>query len=161
MKGIFGLIGFLCLCVFIGSVLLSREVVRDPGRQLAVAYGVPMGDEIQVHLAVPPRVPMIDARDKDPEKVLTWSEWVDLHFQLRHTDGTQVPLRRMGTSALMLDQRAAGAPEFVVWAEVKKGEDYEFDFMPIMAEAKAYRLEFTAPMDEKKVGRPTFALVTE
>ena len=67
----------------------------------------------------------------------------------------------MGTSGLLVGQKAGGAPEFAVWADVTMGESYTFDFVPIMAESKRYRYSFTAPTAAKKVGRRTFHRVLE
>jgi len=161
MKGIVILIIFLCICAFIGSMLLTREVMRDPGVPLAVAYGMPGDDTIQIHVGVPPLVPVADPLDNNIEDASSWEEWVDLHFQLSDVAGNRIPLTRIGTSGLMLDEKAAGAPEFVLWAEVKKGERYLLDFVPIRAEGKRYRLSFTAPLESKKVGRPAFEPVPE
>lgn len=161
MKGVFAVLAVLLVCAFVGSMLLSRVAVRDPGRQLAVAYGAPRDGKIEVHLGVPPTVPIVDPPQKDEEKQMTWQEWVDAHYKLRKNDGTAVALRRMGTSALMLGEVAAGAPEFVVWAEIEPGQDYEFDFIPVMAKKTVYRHAFTAPNAQTKVCRETFALVPD
>lgn len=161
MKGIVALIIFMCLCALLGSMLLTKQVVRDPGRQLSVAFGIPAGEKIQVHLGVPPMVPEADPLDNNEVDPYSWEEWVDLHFRLRDATGNPVQLMRMGTSALMLDDKVAGAPVFVIWAEVKMGESYEFDFVPILAESKRYRYSFAAPPAKKKVGRPTFAFVPD
>jgi len=161
MKGIFGLVGLLCVGVFVMNVMFHREVTKDQGQQIAIAFGIPNGDRIQVHLGVAPMVPVRDPLDADKEHPLTEMEWLEKHYQLYDSNGESVQLLRMGTSGLMIGEKAAGVPEFVVWAEVKKGEDYTFDFVPILKEGTTYRWKFTAPMEEKKVGRPTFVLVEE
>jgi len=161
MKGVVGLIIFLCICAFFASMLLTREAMSEPGIPLAVAYGMPHDDMIQIHVGIPPLVPVADPLDNNIKDFSSWDEWVDLHFQLFDADGERIPLSRMGTSGLMLDDRIAGAPEFVIWAELKRGEPYHMDFMPVRKEGKLYRLEFTAPLEPKKVGRPAFQFVPE
>lgn len=161
MRVVIGCMLFLCLLAFVGSAFLSREAMRDPGRPLPVVFGVPMGNKIQIHLGVPPTVPLVDPPNRDPDDPLSWPEWVEEHFQLRKKDGSVIPLQRMGTSGLLLGEKAAGAPEFALWAEIEQGQEYEFDFIPIMGETKVYRHVFTAPTEQTKVFRENFALVPE
>ena len=59
----------------------------------------------------------------------------------------------------MADANAAGAPKFCLTAELKKGADYTFDFIPIVAESKRYRYAFTAPSEPQAPWRLTFAPV--
>ncbi len=151
------LIGFV---LFLGSMFLSGQVTRDPGHMLAIAFGVPTGDAMQFHLAVGPRLPLMDPpelSDKPPD----WTKWAADHFQLRDDAGNQLPLKKMGTSGLMLDDKASGSPEFVLWADVKKGRTYSCDYVPIVREGKRYRYTFTVPSEPAKTGRCQFDIVID
>lgn len=122
--GVIGHILYLSIGVLITSILLSREAVGDPGRHIAIAFGVSSGDRIQIHLGVSPLVPVTDPLDSDKEKLVTWSEWVDGHSQLHDSSGNPIQLERLGTSDPMVGKQAAGAPEFVLWAEVTICQSY-------------------------------------
>lgn len=161
MKGIIGLIVCLCIGALSIGMLLSREAVRDPGRRIAIAFGASRGDRIQIHLGVSPLVIRADPPDVDRANILTWTEWIEAHYQLHDVSGKPIQLMRMGTSGLLMGQKAAGAPEFAVWAELTAGESYTFDFVPILAKMNRYRYAFTAPTEEEKARRRTFELVPE
>ena len=155
MKGIIALIVLLGIGFFFWSVFLGGETLRDPGRPLAIAFGAPRGDVMQMHLGVSPMIPRADPPGTARGRVL-WKEWTAEHFQLRDDSGKVVPLRRMVTSGLLLGKKLGGAPEFVLWAELKKGGKYTFDFVPVAAKSKRYRHSFTVPSEPREVGRRTF-----
>ncbi len=96
-------------------------------------------------------VPVTDPLDFDKEQLVIWSERVDEHFQ--HHDSSETPSRpeRLGTSALMVQKQAAGAPEFAPWAEVAMCESGTVDFAPILAETERFRYAFTAPTGENMI----------
>lgn len=99
---------------------------------------------------------MLDPPKEDAQGRESWSDWIESHYELRDTSGKRVGLRRMGTSALMLDERAAGAPDFITWADVKKGANYTWEFKAKLADGKRYRCTFTVPQDEQKARRFAF-----
>ena len=61
----------------------------------------------------------------------------------------------MGTSALLQD-RAAGVPDFAVNAVLVKGKKYSCEFIPVVDEGRRYRWEFTAPTEPKKAEQVMF-----
>ena len=127
----------------------------------AVAYAA-VGDEtLEMQIGVPPLTPLADPPDYNERSIPKWDEWNERHFQLRDDAGKIIPLRRMGTSALFIGEVAAGVPEFVLCADLKKGANYSCDFIPIVAKGKKYRYSFTVPAEPQKVGRKTFELVED
>ena len=148
MKGIIGLIVCLCIGTLIMSMLLTGEVVKDLGKRLPIAFGAALGDSIQIHLGVSPLVIKADPPLSGRKKALSWPEWIEGHYQIHDASGNPIQLERMGTSGLLLGQKVAGAPEFVVWAELTKGASYTFDHVPIMAKTNRYRYSFSAPNED-------------
>ncbi len=69
MRGVIGFTRCLSIGVLNTSVLLSGEAVRDPGRHIASVFGALRRDRSQVHLRVPPLVPVTDPIDADKEKL--------------------------------------------------------------------------------------------
>lgn len=161
MKGIIGLLGFIAVVAFVGSMALSREAVRDQGRLLAVAFGVPKDDAMQMHLGVPALVPVVDPPEVNARRTPLWNQWIKGHFQLRDELGTGLRLRKKGTSRLMVGETAAGDPSFVVWAELRKGGQYTCDYVPIVGDGKRYRYSFIVPKQPGKVKRRRFHSVTD
>ena len=69
VRGVIGVTRCLSIGVLNTSVLLSGEAVRDSACHVASAFGALRGDRIQVHLRVPPLVPVTDPLDADKEKL--------------------------------------------------------------------------------------------
>lgn len=161
MKCIFGLIATLAILFLMYNLWISGEAMKDRGHLLAVAFGVPQDGNMQMHIGVGPRIAMVDPPEINERNRPMWNKWETDHYQLFDAAGQRIPLARMGTSALMDGQAAAGAPDFVLWAPLKIGAQYHLDFIPIVADGKRYRHEFTVPDEPRKVGRKTFAFVEE
>ncbi len=161
MKGVFGIIIVFGIIAFVANAFLSREAMRDQGRPIAVAWGAPTPTTLEMQIGVAPLVVLNDPPEVNEKGVQRWNEWVPNHYQLREENGPDVPLRKIGTSALMLGEKAAGVPEFVLCADLKKGGKHVCDFIPVVAEGKRYRYSFVVPNEPPKVGRELFELVVE
>ena len=161
MKGIVVLLIFLAICAFVGSRYLTGEVMGDQGHPLAVAYAAATEGTLEMQIGVPPLIPLADPPEFNERSTPKWNEWIEKHFQMRDEGGTIIPLRRLGTSALFVGEVAAGVPEFVLCADLKKGGKYSCDFVPILSKGKRYRYSFSAPTEPQKVGRRTFELVDD
>lgn len=161
MKGVFGIILVFGVIAFVANALLSREAMRDHGRPLAVAWGAPTEQTLELQIGVGPFVVNNDPPDLREGETRRWENWIKAHYQLREENGPDVPFRKIGTSGLMVGEKVAGVPEFVLCADVKKGTKYVCDFVPIVKEAKRYRWSFTVPNDPPPVGRELFERVVE
>ncbi len=161
MRGVIGLALFVSIGGSVLWVTLQKKMMADPGRLLAVAIGNTQGDDMQLQIGVGPRTIATDPPEMQNGKAQTWPEWSKAHYQLYDAANQRIDLRRMGTSALMLNKVAAGAPEFVLWTNVKKGETYYCDFVPVVAKGTKYRYTFEVPDEPVDVGRRNFVLVEE
>ena len=161
MKAVFGLLGFIAVVAFVGSMALSREVVRDQGRLLPIAFGVSRDGAMQMHLGVPALVPVADPPELNARRTPQWNQWIKEHFQLRDELGTGLRLRKKGTSGLMVGGTAAGDPPFVVWAELTKGGKYTCDYVPIVGDGRRYRYSFVVPREPGKVKRRRFRAMSD
>jgi hypothetical protein len=158
--------GVIVLAVVIGGIGLvvnlffSREMTRDRGVDLAIAW-VSLGpDNVEMQIGVGPMVPLRDPPEINPNTgAALWDAWEKAHYQVRDENGTEVRLRRVGTSAMFLDSKAAGNPEFILTASLRKGGKYTCDHVPVLAEQKRYRYSFTVPPETQKVGRELFQFV--
>jgi hypothetical protein len=121
VRGIVVLILFLAICAFLGSWYLTGETLGDQGNPLAVAFAAAGDDTLEMQIGVPPLVPLADPPEFNERSIPKWTEWIEKHFQMRDESGKLVPLRRIGTSALFVGEVAAGVPEFVLCADLKKG----------------------------------------
>jgi hypothetical protein len=156
MKGVIIAAVLIGIVVFFSSMMMTGEITKDQGYMLAIAYGVPVGDKIQFHLGVGPSLINIDPPEIGDKKSISWSEWSDQHFTLRDDAGNKIPLQRMGTSSLMMHDKAAGSPDFILWADLKKNADYSCDYIPVARTGKRYRHSFTCPSEPTKTGRYQF-----
>lgn len=159
MRGVVGLVIVLCAAVFLGSKFLSDQAFADRGHWLAIAFTVPMGGTIQAQLGVPVSAPLNDPPETNSMGILLWDKWIEDHFMLYDSTGSRIPLMKMGTSAMFQKDAAAGAPDMIVWAEVKQGGQYKFEYRPRSYEPNVYRHDFTAPSEEVNVRRVSFELV--
>lgn len=161
MRAVVILTLLLGTALFFGNRYMATTIFADQGHLLAMAFGGEMGDTIQVHLGVPPRLTMLDPRQENDEgKTETLMDWIRRHFELWDESNNLVPLQKMGTSGLLIGTKAGGAPELALVAELKKGASYTFEVVPIVSEGKRYRYSFTAPNEETKARRSHFQFVT-
>ena len=161
MKGIVGLILILGVCAFFVSRYLTGEAFADQGQALAVAYGAATEETLEMQIGVPTVIPLVDPPEYNERSTPKWDDWIEKRFQMRDESGNIIRLRRIGTSALFVGEVAAGVPEFVLCADLKKGGKYSCDFIPILAKGKRYRYFFIVPTESQKVGRRTFELVPD
>ncbi len=137
-------------------MLFLREMGKDQGREVLVAFGVPMGDTIQMHVGIKVGVLFRDPPRVDAKGRRLLKEWVAEHFFLREKSGERVNMKRLGTSAMIESARAAAAVEFSLEATLKQGAEYTLDFTPDTTEPKRYRYEFTAPSEEEEAWHKKF-----
>lgn len=161
MKGI--IVGFFLLLIALTGVYVFglREMYRDHGRDILIAFGVPIDDTIQMHVCVPIGTYMKDPPRLGPNDRLLIREWVEEHYQLCDDSEQRLPLERYGSSGLLEDARAATAAEFFLMVTLKKGQDYTLDFVPKVREPDRYRYEFTAPSEPQDPLLTSFLPVTE
>jgi len=162
MKGVIGLAFVVVAIGVVANMFFTRELMRDQGLPLAIAWGATTSETVEMQIGVGPLIPVRDPPEINPNTGnAMWVEWEKAHYQIRDESGGEVPLRRMGTGALFLDSKAAGNPEFILCANLKKSAKYSCDFVPVLAENKRYRYSFNAPRESQKVGRELFERVIE
>jgi len=156
MRGIIILLVLMGVLVTGGYTFLQHQMMRDQGRLIPVAFGVVGNDTIEMHVAISDMMTL-----RDPPKVATrgrilWKEWIEAHFVLRDDSGNRMAMRRLGTSALMMDNNAAGSQKFCLTATLKQGANYTLDYIPKSGGSSRYRHTFTAPSEPKDVWRLRF-----
>ncbi len=156
MKGIIVFVVLLTICCFAGGLYFGYQTSKDQGHQLAMAFSDVSAEIMQVQCGVGTSLTMFDPPKTNSRGVPLWPEWIDDHFTVRDADGKKLLFRRMGTSRLFLDDRAAGSPEFVLHVDLKKGETYTFDYLEVRGEDKLYRYVLTIPNEPEKVRRHLF-----
>lgn len=160
MKGVIGLAVAVVIAYFVGVMLLSHETTKEQDRLMLIAFGPPLGDRMQFQIGIAPVITLNDPPELNNRGVALWDEWIAAHFQLKDAGGKDIRFNKMGTSAAILD-RTAGAPEFVLYADLQKGAEYTVDFVPVIAEKKRWRYTFTVPGEPQEVGRRSFAYIGE
>lgn len=161
MKGIIWLAVILGLVAAAWSYFMTGQIIDDRGFSFPVGWADDKPETLQFQLAVPPLVPMRDPPSRFPEKRMTWAEWVQMHFPMKDETGNSVYLGKMGTSAVMSGEKAGGDPEFVIFAELKKGAKYTIDHVPDHMENVRYRCTFVVPNAPQKIERFQFDPVKE
>lgn len=153
----------LAVVLTLGVVVLSLGGRYGMQQQLLlpVAFGVPGEGTMELHIGVDPAVVTADPLEVLPDDVRTWADWVRLHYQLYDATGLPVELRLKGTSDLLREQSASHAPDFVIWAELKTGETYHCDFVPLIARRTRYRYTFNVPPEPVRVARTPFQFYGE
>ena len=140
----------------VGFWWLQSKMTEKLGFMVGYAMGDPGEETIQMHVIV--SMPMVNTegrrRTKDG-RLTTWEEWIEEHFDLRDDAGRKVPLAREAWSSLISQQQASN-PEFFMRAELRKGVNYIFDYIPIRDDWFRYRHNFTAPADSQPLVRATF-----
>jgi hypothetical protein len=144
-----GLLVMLALAIVFAGVVVwwsSAQLEADPGEYIALAFGNPAEDEIQIDVAVSIAMPRREGPRVDQRSgAVYWQEWVDEHFDLRDDSAAKVRLMRSGSSRLMSDREVAGSPEFYLTGKLRPNAHYTFDYIPILADGLRYRYDFIAP----------------
>ena len=161
MRGIVILAVLLGVLVTGGYTFLHYQMMRDQGRLIPVGFGTAGEDTIEMHLAISDMMTVRDPPQAASRGRVLWKEWVEGHFVLRDDSGNRVAMRRLGTSALMMDSNAAGAPKFCLAATLKQGANYTLDYIPKSVGSNRYRYAFTAPSEPQEVWRARFKLVED
>ena len=132
-------------------------IASDPGRPVAVAFGKPTDDMIQIHTVV--TMGMHNAKPPDfafyETKSEAWDAWVNIPLILKDSAGVAVKFSRNHQSSLIQDIKA-GVFEFYLIGTIKQGADYTFDYIPRTADPEHYQYKFVAPTDAKPMKRVTF-----
>jgi len=156
MRGIIILAVLLGVLVTGGYTFLQHQMMRDQGRLIPVAFGVVGNGTIEMHVAISDTMTLRDPPQVASRGRILWKEWVEGHFVLRDDSDNRVAMRRLGTSALMMNSNAAGSPKFCLAATLKQGADYTLDYIPKSGASKRYRYAFTAPSEPQDVWRLNF-----
>ena len=161
MKGI--IVGTVLLGVVAGCVytFFLGKLFEDRGHQIPVAFGVPDGSTIQMHVAISPSRVRRDAPQIDNKGRVLWREWVEAHFTLSDESGKKQELQRAGMSGLMIDAKATGSPDCYLIATLTQGTEYTFEYTPVVAEPDRYRHVFTAPAEPQEVWHRQFDLIED
>ena len=126
---------------------LLREMNKDLGRNVLVAFGIPEEGEIQMHLSVTTGTYMRDPPRLGPHDRPLVLEWIDEHFSLHDDSGTRLRLKRHGSSGLLAKSKATISSEFYLIANLQQGKEYTLDFVPEVRRGDKYRHVFTAPSE--------------
>ena len=161
MKTLFIGVGLLFVLLIGVYVFFMRELYADHGHSILVAFGVPDKESIQMHLSVPILTYRRDPPRLGPKNLPLIKEWVEEHYILRDEAGKRTMLKRIGSSSMVEQSRAASAAEFFLFASLEKGRKYTLDFVPIVRETKRYRYEFTAPHEPDEVFSRVFVPVED
>ena len=161
MKMVLVLLGLVVAAVFVVNMTLLREVTRDQGKNLLMAYSEEGSDKMLVHLAV-----SIGMYRKDPPRFSSRGEplnreWVDDHFQLYDASGKRVPIEKWGSDSLIDKSRASLAPELYLVAILDKGKEYVYEYVPVLSKPEKYRHEFSAPPAGQDPWHGKFLLIEE
>lgn len=151
--GIIGVVGAIT------SMVLMKKMNEDQGLPIAIAFGNPADNDVEVHVVITMGMKNTEyARVDFDTGTEYWDEWVEEHFELRGDSGDTVSFIRTTHSGLINLQKAGSTFEFFLKGKVQGGENYTFDYIPKRAESRRYRHAFTAPAGEKKMKRYTFKL---
>ncbi len=160
MKGLIVLV-LIGVAVVVGFIWSASRMSADPGRTIALVFGVPDEETIEIHAAVAPGMVAAEGPRMDRNGNVLWDEWIAEHFDLRDEAGDKVPMHRRNFSDLIPANKVVGTPEFYVAAKLRIGGRYTFDYIPLVRVGKRYRHTFTAPEDDTSVKRPNFGPVSE
>ena len=162
MKGL--LVMLVLALIFAGVVIwyTSHQMGDTPDEYIAIAFGDPAQDTIQMDMAVSIAMPRREPPRIDPQTgAVYWDEWVEKHFVLKDSAGVPVRFQRFSLSRLMTDQEVGGSPEFFLKCRLKKDAPYVFVYIPVIGGGEAFRYEFTAPADTVYMERARFRLIEE
>ena len=159
MKGLVIFAVVACLFVVAGYYVMGAYLVADSGELIAFACGNPNGEMHQIQIAIPIAFPSREPPRVDMETgYVHWPEWIDQHYILTTTAGQRVPLVRTNAANLLPDAKV-GTPDSYLVGDVKAGVEYQFDFVPSLAEGKHYRRTFTVGSEGVPFRRENFTLV--
>ena len=161
MKMVGVLLALVVVAAFVINMTVLREVTRDQGKSLLMAYSEEGKDKILVHLAVTMGMYRKDPPRFSPTGASLDREWVDAHFQLYDASGNRVPIEKWGSDSLIDQSKAALAPELYLVAILDKGKEYVYEYVPDIRKPEKYRHEFSAPQDGQDPWHGKFVLVDE
>ncbi|MCG8409168.1 MAG: hypothetical protein MI923_28525 [Phycisphaerales bacterium] len=158
MRGLV-VVGVVIVLGSIVTLLMMKKMNEDPGLPIAVAFGKPSDDGVEVHVVITLGMKNTEYARVDMDTGTEyWDEWVEEHFELTGESGGPVKFSRTNFSELITAQKAGALFEFFIKGKVQGGENYTFDYIPKRAESRRYRYTFTAPTNSKKMKRYTFEL---
>ena len=126
--------------------------------QVVMAFGFPKDGRIELHAVASMGMTATEPPRLDPSTGrINWAEWVDEHFDLRDAAGKRENIFfKSGSDDVIPVNKVLGAAEGYLFAKVKQGADYTFDYIPKRAEARRFRHTFTAPTGNVPVDRINF-----
>lgn len=145
MKGIV-VLALIGVAAAAGLVYMNGQMMKDPLPQYLIAFGEPTGEKkIEMNICMP-----LNTRKAEvpPEggipRVLEWYQWIDRHWLLADESGAKVPITSMGSSTLVSDAKAGGAPDGWLRADLDVGKSYTLTYTPMHDEPKTFQYKFTA-----------------
>jgi hypothetical protein len=160
MKALLVLLGLALIFAGFVTWYSSRKLEQVPDEYLAMAFGEPTNDRIQMDVAVSIGMARRDPPQPDPTKgPINWDQWVTEHFSLRDASGAELSFTRGSMSRLMTDQEVGGSPEFFLSCKLVPNKQYTFIYRPYLTYVETFRYEFTAPAAEVPMERARFRLV--
>lgn len=144
MRGIVGL--FIVIVIgAVALVYLQARMSRDPGPIVLVAFGEPNDGQMEVNICIP--IVMRKAEvppDGGMPRKLDPTKWAQRHWELRSASGDTSEMSSIGSSLLVSDTKAGGAPDFWIKTSAKLGEAYTLIYTPDIDEGKRFKFEFEA-----------------
>ncbi|MCB9867454.1 MAG: hypothetical protein H6816_12580 [Phycisphaerales bacterium] len=161
MKGLITFAVVAGLLVTAGYFVMGKYLMSDTGELIAFACGNANGDLQEIQIVVPIAYPK-----REPPRVevsngyVFWDEWIEQHYIVTSKSGERIALERRFAGNLIPDAKV-GTPDSYLIGHVKTGEEYQFDFVPSLAEGKRYRRTFRVEGDGKPFRRETFEFVED
>lgn len=134
--------------IFAGTKLMSGALA-DPGKLLAVAFGMPKDGQIEMHTVIVNGTQIQDPPRVNPRGIVLWQEWAEEHFAMTDPEGNPVTLTFRSATDLVPKTERRGLIHGVVIAMLEQGADYTMEYTPIAGEPTRYRYTFEAPKEDE------------
>ncbi|MBI1824932.1 MAG: hypothetical protein HY287_14535 [Planctomycetes bacterium] len=146
-----GVVFFMLVLIAVGWVA-ANKFTEFKDFQISIAFGFPKETEIEMHVVASMGMTALEAPTFNPKVGgVDWDAWVANHFDLRDASGKQVHIDFMKGSDVVNTKKLPGVPEGFLFARVKQGGKYTFDYKPKLADPMKLRYAFTAPTADKPV----------
>jgi len=144
MRGLIGL--FVVMVIGIGVFIwMQAKMAREPGPTILVAFGEPSEGEMEVNVCIPIAMRRMEVvSGGGMPRVLDPTDWIRRHWELRSGSGDTREMYSIGSSLLVSDTKAGGAPDFWIKSSAKVGESYKLIYMPDLTKDKKFEFEFDA-----------------
>lgn len=156
MRGMVGLFVVLVIGA-IALVYVQSQISREPGPQILVAFGEAKDGEIEVNICIPLRMRKSETPpDGGLPRRLDPTEWAQRHWEFLSKSGEARPMSSIGSSLIVSDTKAGGAPDFWVKTSASVGESYTLVYWPDLQEPRKFKFEFDAKAGMKARQRVEF-----